>query len=166
MVTSSQEDRSTQLFFCVFFIVFLCSHSQNENLSSPNSKRLFSKNGKLKKPLNNPLSPDRRIIPIGFMMVRRLSQGHRTTGHFSLQSSKMSCLAIRLCSENVWSVSGDGIVMDFLLSKKYKKNSDLNQIRKSKNQSEVFSILSMNATIIHERHLLTGAGISIISVDG
>lgn len=149
-----------------FFIVFLCSHSQNENLSSPNSKKLFSKNGRLKKRLNSQLILDQQIILIGFMMVLRLSRVLRTTGHCFHQSSKMSCLAIRPCSENVWSVSGGGIVMVCRLSKKSRKNSDSNPIKKSKNQSEVFSILSTNATITPDPLQQIGTGISIILVDG
>ncbi len=75
-------------------------------------------------------------------------------------------LVIRPCLENALSESGVGIVMGCRLNKKFRKNSDSNPIKKSKNQKVVFSILLMNVTTILERPLLTGVGISIISVDG
>lgn len=78
----------------------------------------------------------------------------------------MSCLAIILCLENASSVSGDGIVMDFQLNKKYRKNSVSNQIKKSRNQRAEFRDLSMNVMRIHVILQQNGAGISIISVDG
>ncbi len=78
----------------------------------------------------------------------------------------MLFLAIRPCSGSASNVSGDGIVMDFQLSKKYRKNYDLNQIKKSKNQQVESRDLSMNVTPTLAILQQSGAGISIISVDG
>jgi hypothetical protein len=78
----------------------------------------------------------------------------------------MSFLVIRPCLENVWSVSGDGIVMGFQSSKKYKRSCDLNQTKKSRNQQAESRDLSMNVITIPEILQPSGAGISIISVDG
>ena len=78
----------------------------------------------------------------------------------------MSCLAIRPCLENASSVSGDGIVMDSQLSKKYRKKCDSSQTKKSKNHRAEYRGLSMSVIIIHVTLLLSGDGISIISVVG
>ncbi len=99
-------------------------------------------------------------------MVLLLSLGLHTTGRFFLQLSKTLYLAIKPCSENAWSVSGDGIVTDFLLSKKCRRKCDSNQIKKSKNQRAESRSLLMNVIIIHVTLHLSGDGISIISVDG
>lgn len=78
----------------------------------------------------------------------------------------MSFLAIRPCLENASSASGDGTVMVFQLSKKYRKNSDSNPTRRLRNQQAEYRALSMNVIIIPVILQLSGAGISTISVDG
>ena len=78
----------------------------------------------------------------------------------------MSYLAIRPCSENALSESGDGIVTGFQSSKKYRKNCDSNQTKKSRNQQGGSRDLSMNVMPTRETLLRSGAGISIISDDG
>ncbi len=86
--------------------------------------------------------------------------------HFSRLSSRMSYLAIRPCSGNASSESGDGIVTGFQSNKKYRKNSDSNQTKKSRNQRGVFSILLMSVTNIQQRLLLNGIGMLTTSDDG
>ena len=78
----------------------------------------------------------------------------------------MLFLAIRPCSGSASNVSGDGIVMGFQLNKKYRKNSVSNPTKKSRSQQEVFNDLLMNVMPTLAILQQSGAGISIISVDG
>jgi len=144
----------------------LCSLSPNENQSSQNSKNPSSNTGRKIKPLKNQSNLDRLRIRIDFTMVLRLSRGLRITGHFFLQLLKTSYHDTRLCSENASSVSGDGIVMDCLSSKKCRKRCDSNQTKKLRSQRVESRDLLMNVIITHETLHLSGDGISIISVDG
>gem|GEM_PF-2776442 len=70
----------------------------------------------------------------------------------------MSSLVIRPCSESVLRESGDGIVMDCRLSKKYRKNLAWNQTKKSRNQSEESKTSLMSVIITHGILLQSGGG--------